>query len=42
MNAIRLKVRQAEGDYDLGASKLLGSPVLPSEMADVEIMEGIS
>lgn len=30
--AIRLKVRKAEGDYDLGASKFLGSPVLPEGM----------
>ena len=29
--AIRLKVRKAEGEYDLGASKFLGSPTLPKK-----------
>ena len=28
--AIRLTVKKAEGEYDLGASKFLGSPVLPA------------
>ena len=32
MSAIRLKVHKAEGDYDLGASKFLGSPVLPKKL----------
>ena len=32
--AIRLKVRKAEGDYDLGASKFLGGPVLPEKWMD--------
>ena len=32
--AIRLKVRKAEGDYDLGASKFLGSPVVPEKWID--------
>ena len=27
--AIRLKIKKAEGDYDLGASKFLGNPVMP-------------
>ena len=30
--AIRMKVRKAEGEYDLGASKFLGSPTLPKMM----------
>ena len=29
--AIRLKVRKAEGEYDLGASKFLGNPTLPAK-----------
>ena len=28
--AIRMKVHKASGDYDVGASKFLGSPVLPN------------
>lgn len=32
MSAIRLKVKKAEGEYDLGASKFLGSPVLPKKL----------
>ena len=28
MSAIRIKTRRAEGDYDLGCSKMLGSPKL--------------
>lgn len=31
MSAIRLKVKKAEGEYDLGASKFLGSPVIPKK-----------
>ena len=34
MSAIRLKVKKAEGDYDLGASKFLGSPVIPEKWLD--------
>ena len=34
MSAIHLKVKKAEGEYDLGASKFLGSPVLPDSMVD--------
>ena len=34
MSAIRLKIKKAEGDYDLGASKFLGSPVLPEKWLD--------
>ncbi|MCR4910914.1 MAG: DUF1963 domain-containing protein [Bacilli bacterium] len=29
--AIKLKVHKASGDYDVGASKFLGSPVLPDK-----------
>ena len=32
--AIHLKVRKAEGDYDLGASKFLGNPTLPSNLSN--------
>lgn len=32
--AIHLKVKKATGDYDLGASKFLGSPVMPEKMTD--------
>ena len=32
MSAIKLKVHKAEGEYDLGASKFLGSPVLPEKL----------
>ena len=32
--AIRLRVKKAEGDYDLGASKFLGNPVLPEKMTN--------
>ena len=31
MSAIRLKVKKAEGKYDLGVSKFLGNPVLPEK-----------
>ena len=34
MSAIKLTVKKAEGDYDLGASKFLGSPVIPSKWED--------
>lgn len=34
MSAIRIKVKKATGDYDVGASKMLGNPVLPSGMED--------
>lgn len=34
MSAIRLKVKRATGDYDLGASKFLGSPVLPERLTE--------
>ena len=34
MSAIRLKVHKAEGEYDLGASKFLGSPVLPTRLTN--------
>ena len=29
--AIKLKLKRAEGDYDLGTSKFLGNPVLPEK-----------
>ena len=32
MYAIRIKTRRAEGEYDLGASKMLGNPVLPESI----------
>ena len=32
--AIRMRVRKAEGEYDLGASKFLGSPVVPAGFTD--------
>ena len=34
MSAIRLKVKKAVGDYDLGASKFLGSPTLPKRLVN--------
>ena len=34
MSAIRIKTRRAEGDYDLGCSKMLGSPTVPKEIVD--------
>ena len=32
--AIKLTLKKATGDYDLGASKFLGSPVLPAKWVD--------
>lgn len=34
MSAIRLKVKKAVGEYDLGASKFLGGPTLPARLAN--------
>ena len=34
MSAIRIKTKRATGDYDPGASKMLGDPVLPPGMVD--------
>lgn len=34
MSAIKLKLTKAEGEYDLGKSKFLGSPVMPEWMMD--------
>ena len=35
MSAIHLKVKKAEGKYDQGASKFLGSPVLPEKWLNI-------
>ena len=32
--AIGIKVKKAEGEHDLGASKFFGTPTLPSGMAE--------
>ena len=32
--AIRIKIKKAEGEYDLGASKFLGRPTLPDHLED--------
>ena len=32
MSAIKLKIKKAEGEYDVGLSKILGNPVLPEGM----------
>lgn len=32
MSAIKLKIKKAEGEYDVGLSKMLGNPVLPEGM----------
>ena len=34
MHAIKLKVKKASGDYDVGCSKMLGDPVLPEGMLE--------
>ncbi len=34
MYGIRIKTKKAEGKYDVGASKMLGDPVLPEALAD--------
>ena len=34
MSAIKIKVKKATGDYDLGCSKMLGSPTVPQEIVD--------
>lgn len=34
MSAIRIKVKKAKGEYDVGLSKMLGDPVLPEDMLD--------
>ena len=34
MSGIRIKVKKPVGDYDVGASKMLGDPVLPEGMLD--------
>ncbi len=34
MSAIKLTVKKAEGEYDLGASKFLGNPTLPEKWLD--------
>ena len=31
MNAIKIRIKKAEGEHDPGASKFFGSPVIPGE-----------
>lgn len=41
MSAIRMKVKPAEGDYDLGASKFLGKPTFPKKLANESLPESV-